>query len=210
MGKTRFSTRLVVRALVVAVAAGGGLLIGGVANAAPPATSSAVSLAVNDDKETTTTLIVAPSGSFPEDLPVTFVAIVRPRAAEGTVQFKDGDANIGDPVPVRNGAAFTITPTLTVGTHSLTAVFAPTNPASFDPSTSTSVSLTVTPSIIAGLPFSIDSLLQSIFEGRSGGAAGFDPEPLIKSILEPILDGLPDVTVDPDPGLITTLELLRF
>ena len=39
MLKTRFSTRLAAKALVVAVAAGGGLLIGGVANAATPASS---------------------------------------------------------------------------------------------------------------------------------------------------------------------------
>lgn len=204
MGRTRFLTRLAARALVVAVAAGGGLLIGGVANAAPPATSSAVSLAVQDDqddKETTTTLSAAPSGSFPEDLPVTLVAIVRPRAAEGTVQFVDGDTNIGDPVPVRNGAAFTVTPTLTVGTHSLTAVFTPTGSANFDPSTSEPVSLTVTPSVIAGLPFSIDSLLQSIFDGRSGG---FD----LVRFLRPILGGLPDATVGLGPGPIIKFDLL--
>ncbi|MGH3982322.1 MAG: hypothetical protein ACRDST_06460 [Pseudonocardiaceae bacterium] len=39
MLKTRFSTRLAAKALVVAVTAGGGLLIGGVANAATPAGS---------------------------------------------------------------------------------------------------------------------------------------------------------------------------
>ncbi len=39
MLKTRFSTRLAAKVLVVAVTAGGGLLIGGVANAATPAGS---------------------------------------------------------------------------------------------------------------------------------------------------------------------------
>lgn len=165
MGKTRFLTRFAARALVVAVAAGGGLLIGGVAHAAPPVTSSAVSFAVNDDKATTTTLIVAPSDSFPESLPVALIALVTPRTAEGTVQFKDGNTNIGDSVPVRSGAALTITSTLTAGTHSLTVEFTPTDPSALDPSTSPPVPLTVTPPIIDDLPLPIDSILEPILGG---------------------------------------------
>jgi hypothetical protein len=58
---------------------------------------------------------------------VSLVAIVTPRAAAGTVQFKDGNTNVGDPVAVHPGgvvmngvqvdanssAAFTLTSMLT-------------------------------------------------------------------------------------------------
>jgi hypothetical protein len=125
VGKTRFLTRLTARALVVTVAAGGGLLLGGAANAAPTVTSSAVGFVVNHDRATTTALVVAPSGWLPEGLPVSLVAIVTPRAAAGTVQFKDGNTDIGDPVAIRKGAAFTTTSTLSAGTHSLPAEFTP-------------------------------------------------------------------------------------
>jgi hypothetical protein len=51
----------------------------------------------------------------------------------------DGTKKLGDPVRVRGGRAFLIIRTLTVGTHSLTAVFTPTNPRVFKPSTSRAV-----------------------------------------------------------------------
>jgi hypothetical protein len=180
VGKTRFSTRLAAKVLVVAVAAGGGLLIGGVANAAPPAASSAGSAVVNDGKVTTTTLIVAPSGSFPEGFPVTLVAIVTPCAVTGKVQFKDRDKNIGDPVPAHPGivvtnvgghvdgnsrAAFTITSTLPPGPHSLTAVFTSADPSAHDSSTSPAVSLTVTPPLTIRWPLSLPPILPFVFGG---------------------------------------------
>lgn len=71
------------------------------------------------------------------------VARVSPSTAAGTMQFKDGTANIGTPVPVFGGFAFTITSQLDRGDHSLTAVFTPANPANFGPSTSQPEPLTV-------------------------------------------------------------------
>ena len=59
-----------------------------------------------------------------------------PFNATGTVQFKDGTTVLGAPVPVTAGFAFLHTSALTTGTHTLTAVFTPTNPAAFGPSTS--------------------------------------------------------------------------
>jgi hypothetical protein len=56
----------------------------------------------------------------------------------------DGTKKLGDPVRVRGGHAFLITRTLTVGTHSLTAVFPPTNPRVLQPSTSRAVRVVVT------------------------------------------------------------------
>lgn len=196
---TRFFTRLAASLIVVAIAAAGGLLVSGVASAASSVSqSAAVSMAL-DDHTTTTNLIVLPK-SFPQDLPITLVAIVRPRAAAGSVQFKDGANNIGDPVPVIPGnvtiggqvdpnaaAAFTITSTLAVGTHSLSAVFTPADTAAYDPSISPVESLTVTPPILTGLGRPIQSLLQSVLGGlggaRNGGGAQLGSGQLIQSIL---------------------------
>jgi hypothetical protein len=70
------------------------------------------------------------------------IANVAPINAAGTVQFKDGTANIGGPVPVIGGIATPGLLLLPVGSHSLTAVFTPTNPAAFQPSTSHTVTFT--------------------------------------------------------------------
>jgi hypothetical protein len=65
-------------------------------------------------------------------------ATVAPGSAAGTVQFKDGTANLGFPVPVSGGTATNVA-LLPVGSHSITAVFTPTSPAAFQPSTSNTV-----------------------------------------------------------------------
>ena len=91
---------------------------------------------------TSTTLTVAPNPAF-QGIPVFLVARVAPLGAAGTVQFTDGTTTLGTPVPLIGGFAFLNTSTLTKGTHSLTAVFTPTNPVAFSPSTSPPVPLTV-------------------------------------------------------------------
>ncbi len=213
MRKTRFLTRLASGALVVAVAAGGGLLMGGVANAAPPASSlGTVTASTLVATATTTTLKVAPGGSFPEGLPVALIAIVTPPDAVGTVQFKDGDTNIGDPATVLKGtscsfgtnqetaviegapcppgsiqeitaAAFLITSTLTTGAHSLTAEFTPTDPSAFNSSASSPpVPFTVTPPILTEVSLLIDSILQPILGTLPGDAEGFDRAKWFESI----------------------------
>jgi hypothetical protein len=70
-------------------------------------------------------------------------AAVTPAAATGTVQFMDGSTNIGDPVIVSNGKATQSTSTLSVGSHQLSAVFAPADPARFGPSTAQAVPFTI-------------------------------------------------------------------
>lgn len=70
-------------------------------------------------------------------------ANVAPGNADGTVQFKDGTTNIGAPVPVFGGFTFLFTSAPAKGTHELTAVFTPTDPADFGPSTSDTVPLKV-------------------------------------------------------------------
>ena len=190
--KDRFFIRLATRIMVFAVAAMAGLLVGGVAHAAL------------DDHSTSTSLIVAPN-SFPQGLPVTLVALVRPRAAAGTVQFKDGDDKIGDPVPVipgnvtvggqadsNAGAAFMITSTLAAGTHSLTAVFIPDDTSAYDPSTSAAESLTVTPPILSGLSLPIQSIVQSVLGGLAGNASDLGSLPqLVPSIFGSGTTGTP-------------------
>jgi hypothetical protein len=172
-----------------------------------------VSAAVSDNA-TTTELIVVPR-SLSEGLPVSLVAIVTPRAAAGTVQFQAANTNIGGPVAVQpadmvihgipvdpnSSAALTLTSTLSVGTHSLTAVFTPTNQAAYSSSTSPAESLTVTPPIITGLPISIDSLLQSVLGGLPGGPANLGPAHL-KPDLSPGLGGLVGGAAGLDPGQI--------
>ncbi|MGH3825970.1 MAG: Ig-like domain-containing protein [Pseudonocardiaceae bacterium] len=92
---------------------------------------------------TTTTLTASPASPVGHSSPVTLTAVVSPAAA-GTVQFKDGTANIGSPVVVRNGTASGLTSTLAVGSRSLSAVFAPDNPTASTPSTSPMVPFVVT------------------------------------------------------------------
>ena len=68
-------------------------------------------------------------------------AQVAPANAAGTVQFKDGATRLGAPVPVTAGVAIGPVSTLAPGSHSLTAVFTPTNPTNFQSSTSNSVTV---------------------------------------------------------------------
>ncbi len=107
---------------------------------------------------TTTTLTVTPSGPQSQGTQATLKATVTPSAA-GTVQFKDGTTNLGGPVAVNvsNGTASKNVGAARVGQHQLTAVFTPTNPAAFGPSTSTPVTKTVT-----GLRF-LNGLFVNIF-----------------------------------------------
>ncbi|HEY6423396.1 MAG TPA: Ig-like domain-containing protein [Pseudonocardiaceae bacterium] len=115
-------------------------------------TSPAVTYVVNATgaKVTTTTLTVFPDSLFPnitfsQNIPRLLLADVSPHDATGTVQFMDGTKKLGSPMPVRNGFAFLVTRDLKQGTHSLTAVFTPTDPKAFQPSTSQAVIIKVGP-----------------------------------------------------------------
>ena len=67
------------------------------------------------------------------------VANLTPFNAAGTVQFKDNGHNIGGPVVVFGSTAVGPFTSLPPGTHSITAMFTPRNPANFKPSTSNTV-----------------------------------------------------------------------
>jgi WD40-like Beta Propeller Repeat len=89
---------------------------------------------------TTTTLTVTqvrlPFGLGGYVLPIAQVA---PANAAGTVQLKDGTANLGAPVPVAAGIAVGGLVSLPPGPHSLTATFIPASLAAFQLSTSNTV-----------------------------------------------------------------------
>jgi Bacterial Ig-like domain (group 3)/WxL domain surface cell wall-binding len=95
---------------------------------------------------TTTSLSTVPGSPQNAGTSVTLNATVSPAAA-GTVQFKDGAANIGSPVTVSGGAASTSTSSLAVGSHTLTAVFTPSNSTLFAGSTSSGV-----PFVVSAIP----------------------------------------------------------
>jgi hypothetical protein len=92
---------------------------------------------------TTTTLSVSPPSPQSSGTSVQLTATVTPSNVTGTVQFKDGSANIGSPVTVSGGIAKTSTSALTPGSHSLTAVFTPTDTTHFNGSTSNTAPYTI-------------------------------------------------------------------
>ncbi|WP_234057969.1 HtaA domain-containing protein [Microbacterium sp. NFH-22A-Y] len=78
---------------------------------------------------TTTTLTVSPSGSAVSGTSVALTATVTP-AASGAVEFFDGSVSLGSvAVAVAAGSAQVSTSALSVGGHSLTAVFTPADAA---------------------------------------------------------------------------------
>jgi hypothetical protein len=85
---------------------------------------------------TTTALAATPTSAQEPGVAVGLTATVSPSSAAGTVQFKDGATDLGSPVTVAAGAASATTTALSVGSHSVTGVFTPTDPAAFAPSTS--------------------------------------------------------------------------
>jgi len=98
----------------------------------------------NAVQPTTTSLTTSPASPLAQGSPVTLTATITPSVVAGTVQFKDGATNLGNPVTVSNGIASATTSTLSVGSHQLTAVFTPSDLAAFGPSTSPAIKFTAT------------------------------------------------------------------
>jgi hypothetical protein len=91
---------------------------------------------------TTTTLTTSPASPQIAGTSIQLTATVSP-ATDGTVQFEDGSTPIGSPVTVASGAASLSISTLSVGSHTLNAVFTPSG-STFSGSTGTT-SFTVSP-----------------------------------------------------------------
>jgi hypothetical protein len=144
MSGSRFSSWHVVGACVVCVGVGAvSLLIGGVANSAAPGSAPQIAEALAP-VATSTALAVSPVSPVVQGALVTLTATITPSTAVGTVQFKDGSTDLGAPVTVsNNGTAAGSTSVLVLGSRSLTAVFTPTNPAAFSPSTSPAVTYVI-------------------------------------------------------------------
>jgi Bacterial Ig-like domain (group 3) len=129
---------------MVALAAGALLPIVGVSSAAPAAGvfQSSHSTPV---RATTAALTTFPLATVAQGGQVTLIAAVTPSTFAGTVQFRDGTADIGSPVPVTDGTALVTTSSamLATGSHELSAMFTPADSAAYGPSMSPAVWLTV-------------------------------------------------------------------
>ena len=106
---------------------------------------------------TSTSLTTTPGSPQQAGTSVTLNATVTP-SVPGTVQFKDGGADIGSPVTVSAGAASTSTSSLGVGSHTLTAVFTPSNSTLYSGSTSSGVPFVVsaTPAVATTIGLSVN------------------------------------------------------
>ncbi|HXT05130.1 MAG TPA: Ig-like domain repeat protein [Casimicrobiaceae bacterium] len=71
----------------------------------------------------TTTALVSSLNPSTFAQSVTFTATVSGSSPTGTVQFKDGAANLGSPVSLSGGVATFTTSSLAIGTHPITAVY---------------------------------------------------------------------------------------
>ena len=117
---------------------------------------------------TTISLAVAPPSPQPAGTSVTLTATVSPSNAAGSVQFLDGASAIGAPVTVVAGSASKATSALTVGGHSLTAVFTPANPPS-NPTAFTGSTSSAVPFTVATPPFGFTSAATTTFTvGQAG------------------------------------------
>ncbi|MGH3875020.1 MAG: lytic transglycosylase domain-containing protein [Pseudonocardiaceae bacterium] len=146
MSRSSFFQSPTVRVFAVAVAAGAALSsILGMAGDAPPTGARQIAYTAMVTP-TSTTLTASPASTITQGTLLTLTATVTPATAAGTVQFRRGTTDIGTPGGLTGGTASVTTATtaLAVGTHQLTAVFTPTDSATYDASMSLPVSLTVT------------------------------------------------------------------
>lgn len=92
---------------------------------------------------TTTTLTASPASPVNSGTAVTLTANVTPANTAGSVHFFDGATDLGTGTynPATGNATFSVTPT--VGSHSLTAQFTPSDTSAFNGSTSTALPFTV-------------------------------------------------------------------
>ncbi|MFD4295518.1 Ig-like domain-containing protein [Rhodococcus sp. NPDC058532] len=104
-------------------------------------TSAAQTVTVAEADVETTTALAVPASAV-TGAAVELTATVSPAPAGGTVQFKDGDANIGGPVAVSGGVATLSHAFDAAGGRSITAVYS--GAGGFLTSTSAAASITVT------------------------------------------------------------------
>ena len=155
-------------------------------------TSSAVSVTVNGTQPQTTAVTMTASPVYAgSGQSVSLTATVTPTAATGTISFQDGNTAIGSST-LASGKAVLAVSTLSVGTHSLTAVYS--GDAADSPSTSSTVTVTITaaaaPSPDYGLSLSSGSLTMA--QGASGSLmVSVAPENGFNASLSFACSGLP-------------------
>lgn len=81
--------------------------------------------------------------------PITLSAVVSPATAAGTVTFHVGEASVGQ-APVRSGVAELRLESLAAGDHRVRADFTPADPAAFEASASSAITMTVAPAVPDG------------------------------------------------------------
>lgn len=93
----------------------------------------------------TVTVTSEPSGTAGPNQEVTFTATVTGNngTPTGTVQFKDGETNLGEAVALEDGVATYATSTLGIGEHTITAEYIPADDSSYQGSTSGTLEFTV-------------------------------------------------------------------
>ncbi|MFD1810894.1 Ig-like domain-containing protein [Rhodococcus gannanensis] len=108
-------------------------------------TSAPFTVTASVADQATTTALTAPA-TADEGQAVTLIARVSPAPAGGTVQFKNGNADLGAPVAVAPNGSASVTETLPVGAHQITAVFS--GAPGFVGSVSEARTVTVSPVVV--------------------------------------------------------------
>ena len=133
-------------------------------------TSTAVSIQVSAGQQaaTTTTLAASPAPATAGQT-VTLTASVAPASATGTVTFNDGSTAVGTSSLVSGKATLAVS-TLSVGTHSLTAVYG--GDSANQASTSSAVAVTIaagsSPAPVADYGLTLSSGTLTMAQGASG------------------------------------------
>ena len=182
-------------------------------------TSPTVAVTVNPvPAATTTALAVSPAGA-PQGQQVTLSAQMSPAAA-GQVQFTDGGAALGAPVPasVGSGTVTMTTAALAQGTHSLRASFTPTSSA-YTSSVSPVVSVTVTQPVAAtvtavalaasptpGVTGSTSAVTATLTPAGATGTVQFTDNGVALGPRQPIAGGAATIAVGNFPAATHSLQ----
>jgi hypothetical protein len=147
----------------------------GAGTKSPSWTSSSSSTPPPSPVATTTTLSVSPaspaaSGSQ-ETLTATVAAASGSAVPAGSVEFMDGSADLASGTVSSSGVA-TGTANLADGSHSLTAVFTPSDSTAFSSSTSAAVSYTVNQASTGGSPGPGSETVTVTIPSAAGGGQG--------------------------------------
>jgi Bacterial Ig-like domain (group 3) len=129
-------------------------------------TSTSTALTQNVNKTATSTSLLSSLNPSLSSQAVTFTATVTGNLPTGTVQFKDGAANLGAPMTLAGGGTVSFTTAaLTSGSHSITAVY------SGDANNTTSTSAPLTQNV--NKTATSTSLLSSLNPSLSGQSVTF-------------------------------------